>query len=105
MRKRLWILIPAMDYSLFRDVLKRIAWNFRDDLQRMLDALDELGKDPSQIDSRLYAYGLRAWTDRTLKVDKCLRAAIENDTCEEANRIRTLLANADKKRKSARRKR
>ena len=104
MRKRLWILIPPMDFSLFAEELKRLAWNFRDDRNVILAALDELGKHPSQADARLYAYGLRAWPDRTLKLRDCLHSAIENDTCDEAERIRKLIADAESRRKARGRK-
>ena len=65
----------------------------------MLDALDKLAQDPSQNDARLYAYALRAWPVRTLNLVESVQSAIDSDTCEEANRIRKLLADADIKRK------
>lgn len=102
MRKRFWILIPPLDFSFFEQELKSIAWNFRNNRDALLEALDKLARDPSHHDARLYAYGLRAWPDRTVNLVEALHSAIENETCEEANRIRKLMADADTKPKRRR---
>lgn len=90
MPTRILHIIPALTLDIYHINLSGMIQHFRGLHDVLLQTLDEHAKNGSR-DAALYAYGVRAWPDRKEGLVRTLCDAIENDTCEEANRLRELI--------------